>query len=222
MNSAYIKFTTDADKAISEFPELQLCIREDSLPFLTGSIVLRDANNAVYDIYSIKIECIDNYPKSFPYVYETGKRLPHNIDWHVYSDGHFCICTPVEEYIHCAKGITLVNFIKEHLIPYLHNQSFREKEGYFLNERSHGSEGILESIYALLNVNELNKAYQLLKFIYKNENPSRTSQCFCRSNKKYRYCHRSAYQKLKNIGQDRLLEIINYLKRIINSQSTHI
>ncbi|MCS3556932.1 MULTISPECIES: SEC-C metal-binding domain-containing protein [unclassified Sphingobacterium] len=212
MNNAYISFTAEANEAIGEFPELQLCVREDSHPYLVGDISLYDENNVVYDKYSIRIECTTEYPASFPYVFETAQRLPHNIDWHVYGDGHFCICTPVEEFIHCSKRITLKGFIKEHVTPYLHNQSFREKEGYFLNERSHGSEGILESIYDLLNTNNVNEAYKLLKFIYNNNTPSRTSMCFCNSGKKYRYCHRKAYQALKTIGQERLLLILNYIK----------
>ena len=57
----------------------------------------------------------------------------------------------MEEYIHCAKGITLTSFIQNEVLPYLHHQSFREKEGYFIHERSHGQLGILESLYDILN-----------------------------------------------------------------------
>lgn len=221
MNNAYDSFIAGADEAISEFPELQLYTREDSLPYLAGDIDLYDENNFVYDRYSVRIECTIDYPSSFPYVFETAQRLPHNIDWHVYGDGHFCICTPVEEYIHCAKGISLLPFIKEQVIPYLHNQSFREKEGYFLNERSHGPQGILESLYDLLKTNIPYDAYRLLKFIYDNDAPSRTSKCFCNSDKKYRYCHRDAYLALKSMGQKRMLTFINYLKHTTNFQSPH-
>lgn len=197
MNNAYDSFIVEADEAISEFPELQLYTREDSLPYLVGDIDLYDDNNFVYDRYSVRIECTVDYPSSFPYVFETAQRLPHNIDWHVYGDGHFCLCTPVEEYIHCAKGISLLPFIKEQVIPYLHNQSFREKEGYFLNERSHGWKGTLESVKDILKVKDLKRAETLLTFIYKNNNPSRTAKCFCGSGQKYRHCHREAYQTLK-------------------------
>ncbi|MBD1434353.1 SEC-C domain-containing protein [Sphingobacterium sp. DN00404] len=215
MNKAYINFTEEATEAIRTFPDLQLRSREGSLPFLKGKITLRDEYGASYDAYHIKIDCSDDYPNNFPLVYETSGRLPKNIDWHVYEDGHFCICTPIEESIHCSKGITVATFIHDHILPYLHNQSFREKEGYFLHERSHGVKGILESIQDILKINDLKTAYSLLVHIYKNGTPSRTSPCFCGSEKKYRYCHREAYQSLKNIGQEKLLQIISLVKRSI-------
>lgn len=214
MNKLYDRFAEEALEAMSSFPDLQLCIREDSLPYVIGNLVLFDENDAMYDKYSVRIECPNDYPNSFPLVYETNQRLPHNIDWHIYGDGHFCICTPIEEYIYCAKGITLTSFIQKQVVPYLHNHSFREKEGYFLNERSHGSMGFLESLYDILLINDLIKVYSILVYIYENSKPSRTSKCFCGSDRKYRYCHKEAYEVLKSIGQERLFNVISYLKRI--------
>lgn len=222
MYNAYRRFIDEAYEAISEFPELQLCILEDSLPYLAGTIHLYDNNNVVYDNYNVRIECRKDYPNSFPYVFETSKRLPHNIDWHVYEDGHFCICTLIEEQISCAKGITLTSFIKEQLTPYLHNQSYREREGFFLNERSHGTIGILESLQMILKEKNIYKIYQLLLYIYKSSPPSRTAMCFCNSKKKYRYCHRDAFKDLKLIGQEHLLNTINYVGNFINSQLPHM
>lgn len=211
MNESFSKFIVEAPEAIGNFPDLQLCSRENSFPYLHGDIILFDENGVAYDSYSIRMESNNDYPNSFPRVYETKGRLPHNIDWHVYTDGHFCICTELEEYIHCSKGITLRTFIQNHVVPYLHNQSFREKEGYFVNERSHGSKGILESLCSLLNTYDFSKAYSLLDFIYKNDTPSRTSKCFCGSSKKYRHCHREAYQAIKSIGQEKIKSVINSL-----------
>lgn len=213
MNNAYILFTEAAAEGISNFPDLHLQSREDALPFLEGTINLFDEHRAAYDTYAIRIECSPDYPNSFPFVYEIQGRLPHNIDWHLYNDGHFCICTPIEEYIQCAQGITLTSFIQNQVVPYLHNQSFREREGYFLNERSHGLQGILESLYDLLQTRDTNKMYSLLMCIHKNDTPSRTSKCFCGSGKKYRYCHREAYQLIKSMGQYRLYSIILFLRR---------
>jgi hypothetical protein len=216
MNKTHLKFTEEATEAMSNFPDLKLLhSREDSIPFLEGIIKLFDQNREAYDYYAIRVECTPDYPNSFPFVYETRGRLPHNIDWHLYSDGHFCICTPVEEYIHCAQGITLTTFIRNHVIPYLHNQSFREKEGYFLHERSHGAQGILESLYDVLHTEDLTNIYSLLTYIYTNNPSPRTSGCFCGSGKKYRHCHRGAYHSMKSMGQERLQSIIQYVKNII-------
>lgn len=209
MNKSYNKFIEEASEVISSFPDLQLFSREDSLPYIEGDITLFDQNGESYDCYSIRIECSSDYPESFPLVYETADRLPHNIDWHVYNEGNFCICTPLEEYIHCAKGISLTTFVRDHVLPYLHNQSFRERKGYFVNERSHGTMGILESLFDLLKVNDRAKVINILIFIYRNDSPPRTATCFCGNGKKYRKCHRPAYKSIKKIGQERLERIIS-------------
>lgn len=208
MNNAYSLFTKEATEAVSNFPDLSIHIREDSLPFLKGTISLLDKSREVYDEYAIHIHCSPDYPNSFPLAYETQGRLPHNIDWHLYNDGHFCICTPIEEYIQCTQGITLTSFIQNQVVPYLHHQSFREREGYFLQERSHGLRGLLEPLYDLLRTRDINKIHSLLIYIYKNNTPSRTSRCFCGSRKKYRHCHKKEYLAIKSIGQDRLRSII--------------
>lgn len=208
MNNSYLKFAEEASHTISNFPDLKLLSREDSLPYLEGKIDLLDESGIPYDSYSVKILCTIDYPNSFPVVNETKGRLPHNIDWHVYPDGHFCICTPAEEYVQCSKGITLLGFIQNHLVPYLHNQVFRELEGYYLNERSHGKKGVLESLYTMLGTTNADKVLKILIFIYKNEIPHRTSKCFCASGKKYRHCHREHFIYFKEIGQTRLKSII--------------
>lgn len=208
MNNSYLKFKEEASDAISNFPDLKLLSREDSLPYLEGKIDLLDENSIPYDSYFVKILCSTDHPNSFPLVYEINGRLPHNIDWHVYPDGHFCTCTPAEEYVQCNKGITLLGFIQNHLIPYLHNQAFRELKGYYLHERSHGKKGVLESLYTILGTTNADKVLEILLFIYKNETPSRTSKCFCGSGKKYRHCHRESFIQFKKIGQERLKSII--------------
>ncbi|WP_312398383.1 SEC-C metal-binding domain-containing protein [Sphingobacterium sp.] len=208
MNNPSLKFAEEAINVINKFPELKLLSRENSLPYLEGQIDLFDQNGRAYDSYFVKIECSEDYPHSFPLVYEINERLPNNIDWHVYPNGQFCICAPPEEYFECSRGISLLSFIEKHLIPYLHNQAFRELNGYYLNERSHGKEGVLESLYNILGTTNANKVLEILMYIYKNKTPSRTSKCFCASGKKYRQCHRNAFIQFKKIGLERLKLII--------------
>lgn len=214
MNKAFAKFIEEVPEIIRNFPGLQLFNREGSSLYLAGSIGLFDQDDIEYDSYSVKIKCSSDYPESFPLVYETEGRLPHNIDWHVYKEGNFCLCTPPEEFIYCAKGLTLLNFTWDHVVPYLHNQSFREREGYFLNERSHGLSGILESLCNLFETSDKTRAIALLYYIYKNPTPLRTSKCFCGSGKKYRHCHKKAFMSLKSIGQERLLHILTIIRRL--------
>lgn len=175
--------------------------------FIEGQIFLCDEQKKIIDSYDIRILVKDDYPNSLPFVFETSKRIPNNIEWHVFPDGHCCIVTPPEESIICRKGITLEKFLTTHVVPYFHNQLFREINGYFLHERSHGTEGVQEYFKSLFRSNDVKKISEWLKFVAKRKEPSRIANCFCGSNKKYRKCHRNIFRELQNLT---IKELIGY------------
>jgi hypothetical protein len=200
MNSGLDSFRIEALNAQGLLLELYgLVLKEDPVR-LDGSVPLIDEAGDIIDRYEISIVPSDDYPNSFPYVYETAGRLPNNIDWHVYPDGHFCIKAIPEEKLACINGISLISFIKDQVLPYLFNQNFREKFGYFLRERSHGTEGNLEFFKDTFKTNDLLKIRDYLIFILKRRKPNRVELCFCGSGIKYRKCHRDAYQVLSPLS----------------------
>lgn len=212
MNNSFLRFIDEASDLLLNFPDLELFSQENSVPILGGKIILYDDNKNIIDQYEVRIMCSEDYPKSFPLVYETSKRLPHNNDWHIYNDGHFCICTPLEEQIHCSKGINLSGFIKDHLTPYLFNQKFREENGYFLNERSHGPLGIFEFLFQKTKCKTKERLCQIISYVIHNPEPNRVAKCFCGSNLKYRYCHRDTYRDLKRVKKEDLSLMLDLLE----------
>jgi hypothetical protein len=211
MSNGLDLFSIEASNAKGLLAELYgLVLQEDPLR-LDGSVPLVDEQGSIIDTYTISIVPSDNYPNTFPYVYETAGRLPHNIDWHIYPDGHFCIKAFPEENLICINGISLLSFIQEQVIPYLFNQNFREKFGYFLKERPHGVKGNLEFFKDAFRTNDLLKIKECLAFILKRRKPNRVELCFCGSGIKYRKCHRDAYQLLSPISDN---TITTYIKII--------
>lgn len=178
---------------------------------LTGTLPLLGQQGELIDAYEIQIVPTEAYPGEFPLVYETGGRLPPNIDWHIYPDGHFCIKAWPEEILICNQSLTLLSFIEEQVIPYLFNQKHREEYGYFLNERSHGTAGNLEFFKDLFRTDKLSLISEYLDFIARKEKPNRVAQCFCGSGIKYRKCHREAYQLLSSLPDD----VIALYKRMV-------
>jgi hypothetical protein len=213
MNSGLDLFRFEALSAKGLLSKLYgLVLKEDPLR-LDGTIPLIDEQGDIIDSYEISIIPLDDYPNNFPYVYEIAGRLPNNIDWHIYPDGHFCIKASPEEKLICINGISLLSFIKEQVIPYLFNQNFREKFGYFLRERSHGLEGNLEFFKDIFKTEDLLKIKQYLGFILERAKPNRVALCFCGSGIKYRRCHRDAYQLLSPLPDSTIATYI----RIIDS-----
>ncbi|WP_294314358.1 SEC-C metal-binding domain-containing protein [uncultured Chryseobacterium sp.] len=204
MNSIQL-FIEEAKQLHLNFFDFSLLEDEACNPYIEGRLHLPDEEGKFIDSYNIKIEVRDGYPNNLPLVYETAQRIPINIDWHVFPDGHCCIVTPPEEFLICKKGVTLEKFITNNVLPYFHNQLFRELKGYFLNERSHGNEGIREFFFSKFKSSDSEKISKWLLFIAKKKQPTRTSACFCGSGKKYRKCHRTIFKELSLLTPSQLI-----------------
>ena len=100
----------------------------------------------------------------------------------------------------------MLDFKPDIITIYIFNQTHRRIEGYYVNgEYSHGAAGFLEFYSEELKTgNDMAKTVILIKYIANNTRPERTSKCFCGSEKKFRHCHREAFDKLKKIGDDQL------------------
>lgn len=204
-------FEKEWNAVASYYPKISLVMENGSVR-LVGELDLVDTSGVQHDTYHIEVVPLSNYPDSFPLVYEKAGRIPNNIDWHVHTDGNFCIKTIPEEIITCRKGITLLYFIEEEIKPYLYNQTFRSHNGYFLNERSHGIYGDIEFYQELFLTKSIISILSYMIFFLDNPEPSRVSPCFCGSSSKYRNCHRQAYRTLLVIGKNVLL---NFIIRIL-------
>lgn len=218
MNLAYDLFREAAQSINELYPELHYA-EDAGLPLIQGSLRLNDENGNNYDSYSIKIRPTKEYPLRFPLVFETGGRLPVNIDWHVFeSDGHCCIKTIPEEVLICKSGITLDKFIADEVAPYFSNQSFRQENGFYLHERSHGNKGTFEFLKGAMLTDDLLQVGEFLSFIIKQKEPGRTHQCFCGKKIKYRKCHRTSFRTLS------LLEItyLKFLQKQIQNSAEYV
>jgi len=182
--------------------------------YISGELKLHDDQGSCIDSYFIRIVPSEKYPFQFPHVFETGGRLPYNIDWHVFPDGHCCLKSIPEEALLCKQGITLPWFIEHQVKPYFFNQKYRELNGYYLKERSHKMEGNIEFFEDVFRTNDLIKIAQGLLFIKGRKKPNRVSKCFCGSGMKYRKCCREAYRSLSKFTDE---ELELYIRMIILS-----
>lgn len=202
--TAYETFINHLTEAQQLFPTLKQ-VEIDGKVFLRGVIPIVDSNGKHWEDYEIEIHCTDGFPYEFPRLFEIGDKIPRIGDWHIYEDtGACCTKIPPEEIIRCQRGITVVEYIKEEVIPYFFNQTHRRVEGYYINgEYSHGSRGLLEYYSKELNTgNDYKLTLNLIKFIALEGKPHRTSFCFCGGKKKFRHCHKGAFEKLKSLGSN--------------------
>lgn len=212
MTKGYSEFVALLEATIATYPSLER-ILVDGNEILKGQIPIVDRDGKHWDEYEIEIHSSANFPYEFPALFETSGKIPRIGDWHIYEDtGSCCVKVRPEEILRCRNGITLIDYIREEVIPYLFNQTHRRVEGYYVNgEYSHGIKGIFE-FYAntLQTGNDIKKTIGLMRFIALNVRPGRTSLCFCGKKIKFRHCHRDAFDLLKSLGKE-MLENDSYL-----------
>lgn len=210
-NSSYSLFLNEANEALLHYPFLSLV--EKGIPELSGTIILKDSLGLELDSYQIRIVASENYPDLFPFVFETGGKIPKNVDWHVFeTDGHLCLCTLTDEYLKIADGISILKFIKEELEPYLFNQTHRRLTGFFLNEMEHGEKGQLMTLKTLLKTDDIMNVAWLLQKAIEGFKMERTELCFCKSGLKYRHCHRDIFERFKCIGEQKLFRLLKFVQ----------
>lgn len=210
-------FKNEAKNIKQHFVELVYTENKEGIPLIVGDLVLKDHSATIIDIYSIKILPSDGYPNRFPLVYETGGRIPINIDWHVFPDGHCCIKSLPEEIVLCKNGITLRQFIEEQLIPYFFNQRYREENGFFLNERSHGVLGIIEYFIDYFNTSDITLILNLLVETRNIKGLKSNTKCLCGSERKFKKCHRRSLRALKVFSRNEIESFINSILSFIKA-----
>ena len=196
-------FRSEIPALVSKYPTLKEDEKNGEV-IVAGDLKIIDSNGKHWETYSVEIYCGDQYPNRFPVLFETSNKIPKIADWHIYEDTLSC-CVNVlpQEILRCLEGITLVQYVDEEVIPYLFNQTHRKVEGYYVNgEYGHGLYGLYEFYAKILNTNDIKRIVQLMLMIANMSRPGRTSECFCGSGRKFRYCHRPAFDKLITLGKE--------------------
>lgn len=196
---------TQADLSVflNVYPDFEF-FSDDGNDVLIGDLPIIDKNGKLWDRYRIKIHANIDFPNSrFPKLFEISNKFPKIADWHVYLDESCCITVLPKENIACKRGINLVKYVQEWVVPYFANQTFRIKEGYYKNgEFGHDLLGTFEYYSSLLKTNNIKNIIFILDYSLRFKKIDRTQFCFCGSLKKYRKCHKSAMKEIWEIDED--------------------
>ncbi|MCK9234361.1 MAG: hypothetical protein WCR58_10785 [Bacteroidales bacterium] len=193
-----VQFEKDILLVPNLFDKLSI-VEENEERFLKGSLDIIDGTGKVWETFDVEIKGSESYPYSFPKLFETNGAFPKNADWHVYeNDASCCVDVPMNEKIICKNGLIVSDYITQYAIPYLANQTYRIREGYYLyGEYSHGILGRLEFYQSKLKAKNLAELIKMFDLIIKDYNPDRRSMCpFCHK-EKFRRCHRDAFRDLQ-------------------------
>lgn len=216
MQNNYKLFSDQLELVGKEYPYLKI-VSCGNKRILRGTIDLEDEHNIAFKTYCIEIHCSEKFPFNFPKVYEIGGEIPKSADWHVNSDNSLCITEPLSELLYCKNGISINAFIKNHLIPHLVHQYYREKYGEYLQEYKHGIDGFIEGIAETMKSDNPLVWLEYLTYSVKNITPQykRNDLCHCGSNKKFKHCHHKVLECINTIkirDFDKLNNILQIIK----------
>lgn len=152
----YNLFESQLHDAVAKYRGLKICEGNDGSKYLKGLLSLYDDSKFI-DCYNIKIDYNEGFPKRFPKLYEIGGDIPTSAAYHKYYDNSCCITVRYDEILKCYDGITVLQFIDYHVIPYFANQTHIKKTGTYLNEYSHGKDGENEFLAELMKTNDKGK-----------------------------------------------------------------
>lgn len=183
--------------------------------FLKGTFEIRDDEGKVWDSYEIEIHCSPEFPKRFPILYEVGNKIPKIADWHinVHDPGEkksCCITVLPDELFQCRNNISVLNFMKKQVSPYLFNQTHRRINGYYANDEfDHGTAGKWQFYAEKFGIEDKAQIISILK-TYGGQ-LHKKSPCFCGRKAKFRKCHPEVYQFIKSVPLKYLVEEIREL-----------
>ena len=202
----------DFKKANLKYPKLKLVWEEETF-LCIGEVDVFDKENVYWDSFLIRITIpIKPYPYFFPNLFITDDRIPKEDDRHINPDLSCCVEVEQKQILRAKKGITILQFLDEYVIPYFADQLYYEKEdGWANGDYQHGIDGKIQYYSELTGTDDLKEILYILKNLERINTIELYKPCFCKSGKKLKYCHKNELKILLNLPNDYLEKEIKLL-----------
>ena len=152
--------------------------------------------NAPISIYDVEIWLTANFPQTEPRVFEVGRRIPRDIDRHMFSNGRCCV-TVWEAWLATAPQISFEAFLTGPLHEFFLSQFWYELKGEWpFGEWSHGLKGLEEAYAEVLQVPNDGARLRAYLDVLCRQRPKGRRPCPCGSGRRLRDCHRERVMAL--------------------------
>lgn len=176
------------------------------------------------DSYEVLID-LNPFPRLFPIVYETEERILRKPYRHIYSDTGTCCFMPLSksQVLLKTKIRSVLDFIREIMVPYFQNNSFYELNGiYKTDEHSHTRFGIIEGYQDILRIENPYRIVEIIKNRILGKKLKIHDPCFCGSGRKMKSCqngkHDKSYRDFKLIDKELLYHDLEVIVELLKSK----
>jgi hypothetical protein len=167
---------------------------------VSGTFVVAHDDRPI-DSFQVRIELAKQHPAWPPKVFETGERLPRELDRHFFSDGSACLYYPAVYWLQAFHKKPFADFLEGPVRNFFLYQCARmQGVPWRHGELAHGAHGALEFFSDLLGPDtSLSEMHRLLTSAAK-QTLSRSSLCPCgRSRGVVSLCHPGLLQLLHEV-----------------------
>ncbi|MBC8472822.1 MAG: SEC-C domain-containing protein [Planctomycetes bacterium] len=192
-------FKTERRAIRRAFPDAELSER-DGFIVLQGHFPVHDNNGNEVDRYELRIVFPSNYPDQIPIVLVADKRIPAEVQRHVFPESKTaCLCLPHEVPLYLSE-IDFMGFWEKLLKFWVVGQAEYDRTGKWpFPERSHDKSAIYDGFSELLGTPDRDTAQRFTSLLLR-KNPAKGHElCPCGSGLKLRDCHQPEYQRLRSL-----------------------
>jgi hypothetical protein len=207
------KVIKDIDQSILSYP-LLIRVEVEGYIRVVGEIPLIHPKKGEFDRYEVSILFPQSYPKCFPKVIETSKKIPREDIRHVNPDHTLCLAVEPEEKAIVKNGISFKYFLDKVLVPHLARETFREISGAYPDgEYAHGTSGIWQFYESTLETTDRKQIISELEEIIYSKWQERNEPCNCGSGQKFKRCHLEKWNTIMKSGKNYIIEKLEQLKK---------
>lgn len=151
--------------------------------------------------YQLRIVCPHDYPKTLPKVLDEEGYFPRHEEYHVYSDGSFCLGSELKIKSILLGDPSFTAFFEKIIVRFLYAVSHRIEFGSFpYGELAHGEQGLIDDYGEMLCVNGKHSVLRALKALGKRKREANKLACPCDCGLRLGRCgYRSKLNEFRNI-----------------------
>lgn len=172
----------------------------------------------VSDAYDLRIE-VPQYPQGLPRVFETGGRIPRNIDEHVFDSGRLCLGSELRQRLKIGPKLDLVRFADGCIVPYLYAHSRRPDEGTFVfGELTHGTRGLFDDYQEIFGVADPESVLVALRILAAKPSSADKHPCPCGCGRRLAQCEfRVRIQEIRQLAPRSCFKVLDDFMRKTSS-----
>jgi hypothetical protein len=169
---------------LRQHPPMSLRPQEDAGSVVEGLFAFSaptKSHGSVTDAYQLRIVIPPSFPRDIPSVYETGGRIPRTADYHVNSDGSFCLGSRLRLLQRISADPTLIGFARTCVVPYLFAVATKLTHGgdFIFGELAHGPKGELADYADLMGLDSPEKVILALRYLGIKKRRANKLPCPC-------------------------------------------